>query len=54
MRTEDTKFQCWLNSLEKILSFSPVKDYVLHDFNDHETFMGFVFNKVDIEHYRVQ
>lgn len=54
MRTEEKKFQCWLNDVEKILSFRPVKDYVLHNFTDHDAFMGFVFEKVDIYHFRVQ
>ncbi len=54
MRTDDKKYQCWLNEGEKILSFHPVLDYALREFDDHDTFVSFIFEMVDIFRFRVQ
>ena len=54
MRTDDKKYQCWLNEGEKILSFHPVFDYALREFEDHDAFVSFIFEMVDIFRFRVQ
>lgn len=54
MRTEETKYQCWLNDDEKILSFHPVSDYDHREFADHDAYVGFIFEMVDIFRFRVQ
>ena len=54
MRTDDKKYQCWVNEGEKILSFQPVLDYALREFENQKALIDFVFERVDIYRYRVQ
>lgn len=51
---EDVKRQCWINEAEAILSFHPVIDYILHEFNSQEEMLQFVFRVVNDRHFRVQ
>lgn len=48
MRTDDKKHQCWLNEGETIRSFHPVLDCALREFADHDAFVSFIFEMVDI------
>ena len=47
-RTDDKKHQCWLNEGETIRSFHPVLDCALREFADHDAFVSFIFEMVDI------
>lgn len=48
MRTDDKKHQCWLNEGETIRSFHPVLDCAPREFADHDAFVSFIFEMVDI------
>lgn len=50
----EMKYQCWMNDVEKILSFRMVQDFELHEFDSHEALLQFVFDAVDKQHCRVQ
>ena len=54
MISEDKKYQCWLNDGDRILSFHPVLNYILYEFDSHEEFVRFIFEAVDVKRCRVQ
>ena len=42
MISEDKKYQCWLSDGDRILSFHPVLNYILYEFDSHEEFVRFI------------
>ena len=46
--------ECWINEKEKIISFTPVADYVYHHFDSHEELMTFILETLNRGSYRVQ
>lgn len=50
----ESKFCCWLNEDELILSFHPVVGFLLKEFDGHDDMMEFVLRATGVEHYRVQ
>lgn len=53
MKKEKDK-RCWMNENERIVSFHPVVDFVLREFETHEAMLQFVLETVSMKHYRVQ
>ena len=54
MISEDKKYRCWLSDGDRILSFHPVLNYILYEFDSHEEFIRFIFEAVDVMRCRVQ
>ncbi len=50
----EVRFCCWLNKDELILSFHPIVGFLLKEFASQDELLKFVFEAVDLEHYRVQ
>ena len=42
MISEEKKYQCWLSDGDRILSFHPVLNYILYEFDSHEEFVRFI------------
>lgn len=53
MKKEKDK-HCWMNENERIVSFHPVVNFVLREFETHEAMLQFVLETVSMKHYRIQ
>lgn len=55
MREQTTeKYQCWLDEENQVISFHPVVNSGLHEFEDREEYMNFIMKRIDGMSYRIQ